>query len=324
MNSRLPTAPPQHKALPTSNGAHPPPGKPITNGYAPAPGPALPASDDDLGVRLSFNLASLVIAIGTTAGEAGHRVIRRVIETIGGTLPPLIRYLLIDSDGRKNGWNPQHAFIYGVDGIGTVPTEGRKAFLERWDELRGLISARIDQLVAAADVRHRMTAPLRAIDIYVIAGPGGTGGGGLDLLITLIHQIAHERGIEEPRVHVILLGPEMPLRDRTRSLSSAQYDLIPATFGANCLLIVNNVVSPEIIQESPPTGPAFQLEACHRVYTVTALDWSNGSFSFSVTEAFLDMVADSLFLRIFTQLAADLAALDRDNRVTGLKGFANL
>jgi hypothetical protein len=50
------------------------------------------------------------------------------------------------------------------------------------------------------------------------------------------------------------------------------------------------------------------------------MDWSNGSFSYAVTDEFLDMVADTLFLRLFTPLAAHIASRDRDNRVTGKKG----
>lgn len=286
-------------------------------------GPASTLGERPFGIRVDLTAATLVIGLGSTGGELGHRIMQMVIKENGGTVPPLCQYVLIDSDrnqAAESGWDPSNSCLLNIAGAGTLPQHGAKMVQDNWSHLRGLVGERLDRLMSANCPNRANAPPMQAVEVFLFAPCGGTSGGTISPMITLVHQVTANRRIVQTRVHAVLLGPDMTLHDPGRPMSPEQVQVIPATFAANLVRICGDIVSPTTRTVGTPDGLSFLLEDSQRVFGLHLVDHSNGAHTYARTEELLDQLARTYLLRFFTAAGANHRARLEDLRQLGVTG----
>jgi hypothetical protein len=275
------------------------------------------------GFRPSMLLAAFSLGLGSTGAAIVHGITRLVRRELG-RLPSCYNYLLVDSAAPRPGMDPDHFCRIGVDGAGTLPEEGDRLFraTERYAHLRGVINTLVQGL-SAPDPGFPTRNPREALDFWVFAGCGGTSGGALHPAIALLHDVARDRHVREPRIHVVLMGADMPLRDASRRIILEQAQVVPDTAANNLIKICGDLVNPDEIREVRPDGTSFTLKASDRVHSVILADQSNGEADFATTEGLIGMLAHAFFVRLFTQAGTDLMDRFCDQDKLGATGRAS-
>jgi hypothetical protein len=150
------------------------------------------------------------------------------------------------------------------------------------------------------------------VNFTVVAGPGGTGGGTADDAVALIHDVARQRKIRHPLVHLVQIGAEMPLCDRTRDVCPEQERTVRATAASLMVKVAADMAADGFRTETRPNGSTFRIGAGDRVQSLLVADQDNGFWQCSTVDGLVEVLVNSLFLRLFTRAGAHLAARIKD------------
>jgi hypothetical protein len=283
----------------------------------------------DTGYSLRLSVPTILMCIGSTAARIGDTMVKLFqAEWRRPDLPSGFGYLLVDSAAPRPGMDSDHFFPLdgGINGAGTDPNEGFKLFHSP-ETHRALRSALNRKVVNAsrqdAELPHSKL-PRETVDFWLITTSGGTGGGAVHSAIGLMNAVAQDRHVQEPRIHVVLLGPEMPLRDRTRQVSVEQKQIVRATCAHVLAKLLGDFATTGNLHEPIPGEPPLSVQASRRVWSITLVDQSNGYADCSTTDAFVKLVANALFPRLFTQAGIYLADRFQDFDKTGPTGRGRL
>ena len=210
------------------------------------------ADSERYGYELCIPFPCLLVGLGTTGTAVIHECIRFVGDAVG-TVPSVCRYVTIDAAPIHDGSHQLHHIAIGTDGAGTNPHNGFRLFREHYDRIRHAIQQQVDQLCVGVPGAIRPLKTAREVTGFlVVAGSGGTSGGILDLTISVLHDCAQRRSIDDPRVEVLLLGPGMPLRDSSRQPLPEQITLIHNTYAENLRRIYGLI---ETLRRTPLSRP---------------------------------------------------------------------
>jgi hypothetical protein len=201
-------------------------------------------------------------------------------------------------------FDPDHR-LHHIDtetgGSGSNSHKGRQIFLDHYDLVRDALQERVDELCrGAADFVTPAKAAREVTGFMIVAGSGGTSGGSLDPLITSVHDVAQRRSIQDIRVHVVLLGPGMPVRDSSRQPLPEQIRLIQNTYAQNLQRIYGLMQTPGFVREIRPDGTEFYVEASRRVTRIDKVDYTNGLADFATTDELVEMLGHAIFSYILT------------------------
>lgn len=285
------------------------------------------ADTEGIGFRLRLHVATHLLGLGTTGSQVIDGVVKLFqAESRRELLPASINYLLTDAAAPKPGMDTDHFYhlVGGVNGAGTDPEEGRKLFCapQNYRQLRSTLNRQLVDMMGNDQNLPWSLPPRQVLDFWIVAGFGGTSGGGTHPAIALLHDVAQDRHIACPRIHVLMIGPEMPLRDRTRQVLVEQQRVVRATAAQNLMKTVADTAAPGFLHERRPDQTSFQVKASHRVWLPLLADQSNGRADCSTTDGLVGVVVQTLFARLFTQAGIDLADRHRDFDQLGLPGRA--
>lgn len=262
--------------------------------------------------RLRLALAAFLLGLGTTGSLIVHYVIQRLLtELRRPRIPRSVSYLLVDAAAAQEGMDTDHFRLLpgGVDGAGGHALRGFDMFhsVQNYRDLRAATNSYLLQVFRGDPELQWLVDPREAMNFFIVAGPGGTSTGCRDSAIGLIHDVARDRHIRTPRIHVVQVGSEMPLRDRTRQVTVEQEQIVRAN-GANLLIkTLGDHADPDWIREQRPDGTDFPVQACQRVWSITVADQGNGQAECSTMQGLIRVIGNALFLRIFTQAGQYLA-----------------
>lgn len=270
------------------------------------------ADTQRIGFTLRLPVPTILFCLGSTACRIGAGVVNRFhAEWQRPGLPAGFDYLLTDAAPPRPGMDSDHFLQLdgGVNGAGTDPNEGFKLFHSP-ENHRTARQALNRKVVGASSPDPQLPVgklPRETVDFWVVATSGGTGGGALHSAIGLVNAVAQERNIREPHVHAVLLGPDMPLRDRSRQVTEEQKQLVRATAAHNLVKLIADFAADATLLEPTPDGGSFAIQASRRVWTITVADQGNGYADCSTTDAFVKLLANVLFVRLFTQAGVYVA-----------------
>lgn len=266
----------------------------------------------------SLHHPAVLVTLGSSAWLVGRATLRRM-ETEYKSIPQPIGYLLVDSQSHRPEFPPGHELSYN-DGCGTLPEEGRAFSREHALEFRNALSNQFDRVFepdpqSPVHIRQR-----EALDVWIAAGPGATGGGLTQPMIDLTHEAGRDLEVQHVRVHVLLIGPEIIIIDRTRTLTPGQQSVLRATEAVNLTRLLSDWSSPDVLTIPRVAGGTFPLQASDRVWAIAFADHSNGCCQFATVADLACMLGDVLFTRLTTQLGPELAALMINWHVLGDTG----
>jgi len=254
-----------------------------------------------LGLVLRMEMPVLLYGLGTTGTKMMSGVVGLVRRELG-RLPATMNYLAIDGASKDNARSDGHFLCIDLHGCGTVPHRGSEQFHRHRGEIRLAVDGQM-QTISQFDPEIPVSySPRDALDVRIFAGCGGAGGGMLHPMISLVHDVAQLRRIQNLRVHAVLMGADMPMRDSDRSVHPKQVATVSDTFSGNLLKIIADISSSAVLVDARPDGTSFRLDAADRVWGVHVLDQSNGSFEWATTDDLCEMIAWESFLEIFTHL----------------------
>jgi hypothetical protein len=278
-----------------------------------------------LGCEQRMMLSLIAVGLGTTGALVVNALATKVqFERNRRSLPGTFDYLLVDAAAAQPGMDGTnfHQIPGGIDGSGTDPHEGHRLFFDQanYQQLRSTLNNRVMGLLAG-DPEVPTQSPRQAMDFLLVAGNGGTSGGGLYRAIGVLHDVAQDRHIEQPRINVVFIGAEMSLRDKNRQVTLEQQCIVRATAACNLRKLLADMATDGYLQEARPDGTTFPVKASERVWSLTVADQSNG-FSDHATIAELGhMLTEALYLRFFTPAGAFLAERLCDLRKLGVMGL---
>jgi hypothetical protein len=272
------------------------------------------------GFRLALAASGLLLGLGTTGSKVVLQLIHRLLHELGQSLlPASVNYLMIDADQPPAGTDPAHFLALPGTGAGsgTDPREGRRKIDDprTHAQLRGWLSAAIDAMQARVAAELMPALPARqVVNLMVISGPGGTSAGTVDRVIAVAHDAAQARHVHNLLVHHVQIGAELPLNDRTRSTCPEQEEMVRATAAAVLAKAAGDLITDGLIEERRPNGSTFLVPAGRRVHSLSIADQDNGRRQCATVDALAGVLADALFVRIFTAAGPYLAAriLDAD------------
>jgi hypothetical protein len=271
---------------------------------------------DDLnliGVPMRSTTPKLFIGLGGMSSRIVHSLGRCLIDECG-RLPGMFEYLNVDADAPDAEMDSTRFVRIANDGVGTDPRLGRKVLSNNRSQLKQALESRLDRLFGAPDALLRVSKnAFECTSAVIIAGSGGCGGGGLDLLIDLFHECADTRGMRERRMYVTIIGPEISVNDITRVVTPAQREYIPDTFAQNIQRICWDIANENPAERISSLEPTLDNE---RVFSVQVLDQRHSHASFARASEFEEMVALSLFCQHFTVAGMHFDSRLRDFRQT--------
>jgi hypothetical protein len=304
------------------NGNHVPPGKKATASSGDGRGGVVTclADSEAFGYSLCLPHPWVLLGLGTT-GTGVVQTAMRFLADAAKRIPRACRHLTIDA---APTFHPEHLLQHiqiGTDGAGTNPHNGRRLFFEHYDLIRHALQEQIDELCrGAADFVTPAMAARQVTGFMIVAGCGGTSGGTLDPMISLVHDVAQRRSIQEVRVHIVLLGPGMPLRDSSRQPLPEQIRLIQNTYAQNLLRIYGLKETPGFFREIRPDGTDFYVEASRRVTGIDKVDYTNGLADFATTDELVEMVGHAAFTCLLTHAGEHASERKRDHDGIGATG----
>jgi hypothetical protein len=248
-----------------------------------------------------MEMPALLCGLGTTGAEMMGGVVGLIHRELG-RLPASMNYLAIDGASKGSARSDSHFLCVDRHGCGTDPRRGSEQFTRHYAEIRLAIDRQIQTLSLFDPEVPVFYSPRDALDVRIFAGCGGASGGMLHPMISLVHDIAQLRRIRDLRLHVVLMGHDMPMRDTARSVHSKQLATVSDTFSGNLLKIIADMCSSAALVEMRPDGTTLRLDAADRVWGLHVLDQSNGSFEWATTDGLSEMIAWQTFLEIFTHL----------------------
>ncbi len=246
-------------------------------------------------------MPTIVVAVGSTASDIVNRLMRSLMRAAGG-LPRCVEYRMIDADTRAPTMDRSRFISTGVDGSGTNPILGKESYEK--PSVRRLVRAGLQRSltnVERGDPRFRTLYPARKVTgIDIVAGAGGTSGGYLRGVVEDALDVARARDVEEPRIRLTLIGPDISINDVTREVTRKQRELIPNTWAQNLAWVYGEIAR----------GPG-------RIFSVQVVDDTNEQCTFATNSALAQMVSHALFHQLFGTAGAYVEARTRDHRGYG-------
>lgn len=260
-----------------------------------------------------------VVALGTTAGAAVKQMFAGLRSRFPHRLPDWIQYLLLDAAADQDDRHHGHVPDLGIDGSGTDPRQGRAIFQKSAARISQAIKTHLDGLV-----RSRSGIPLKSarecVNVVIVAGCGGTSGGFLDPLISLLHERAQQRNIQAFRVHLLLVTPEMVLGDVSRELTPEQQEMISLTFAQNLQRTLAAIGEAGHWIEAGQDGGTFLLPPGGRIYSLDLVGNSNGQTELSTCGDLSEMLGLSLYLRHCSPISLEIPQRHIDLVQLGVTG----
>jgi len=268
-----------------------------------------------------LSMSWYLVGLGTT----GTAIVRSIVDSLRGGLgrrPRTVNYLLIDSIAPPFDHHRRHFVSTGKDGAGTNPLVGRGMFFQHYGQIRNAVLQQMDGIMRGSDpLLPRALAPREALGFFLIgSGIGGTSGGMLDPTISLVHDAARHLNIEQPQVHVLMISPDMVLKDITRQPIPEQVAMIHATYAQNQSRILGHMQLDGHVCEQRPDGSRFYVKAEDRVFSLHKADRSNGLVDLSTTANLVSTIADTLRFCLFTAAGHFLDQRNRDIMALGAAG----
>lgn len=265
-----------------------------------------------------MEMCVVLIGLGTTGSKIVDKIARQAMDELG-YLPTCFNYITIDAAGGEHLHSFERHHRLNLNGAGTDPKVGEAAFLQRYPKLFHALDRLVLDL--RPDASMQVTSPVKeAATFIVVGGNGGSSGGFQQPTITLCHDVARERRISHPRVNLVSLGPEMPMKDSSRTVTDEQRRAVNQTAIGNFVKVTADHASPDLLTEQPPGRPAFSVPASKRVWAYTNVDQSNGSAQCGVTADFVEQVAASLFAASFTHATQSVEDRICDMEMMGTTG----
>lgn len=259
------------------------------------------ASSEGLGLNYFLEMSVLLVGLGTH----GCLIVRQVIDLLYtelGDVPDSVKYLLLDCKAMPFDRHRRHSLPLGIDGAGTNPHEGRRRFDQYFRVIKDQLMRRVADLSRAsgADLVPALP-PRKAIAIVNVAtGFGGSSGGLFHPMISLEHHCAQQRNIENPRVHALVVSPQVLLKDTTKEIKRERQALILNTYAENVGRVLGEAQLPGTVHEQLPDGTSVSVKASDRVFSLHKAGQTNGWADLSTSEELAAVVADTLFLYLFT------------------------
>lgn len=269
--------------------------------------------------RLRQKVATLLLPVGTTAGGLARRLTGRLESVLGldrQNWPGGFDCLFIDTLPPAAGGDSANTFVIpgGVHGAATVAAEGRNLF--RKPPVAAALLSKINHCLSSLrsdDPRLPCgRAPSQSTQVVVITGFGGTGGGGQDEVVTIVHEAATRCQISELQVVVLAIGPEASILDANRCPLPMQAQTIRANAYAQLTRYADDFAADGIRTEERPNGTTVRMRRADRVWAVGYADRGNGVVTCQTLDELLDVQAEALFQQIFTQAGADFAEREID------------
>lgn len=274
------------------------------------------ADTDRLGIPVWMRTVTFLIGLGSAASRAVCHTADHALHE-WGFIPDVFSYLCFDADADFPPAHREHCFALGVDGSGTDATVGLELFLAKLGDIADVLISRF-HLLLGGDHRCPTEATARqATSIHLVAGSGGTSGGAVQPMITLLHDIAGRMGILELRVHVHWIGPEVALLDINRTITPEQNEIVHATFAANLTRSFADLAVDRLQQHMRSDGTTFCIRSRLRVLSQSLTGRSNGqvdSLTSADTEANMGW---TLLQRCFTAAGIHHEGRTCDHRVIG-------
>ena len=300
-----------HRRLQQSNG------RPHVAATPPPAPPGFSASDtEDLGCLVRIATPTFLFALGSSMQSAVQGCIDRLHREVGRP-PRQAGHLFIDADCPAVGTDTTHFVSLNINGAGTNPHVGRELSLEHRDKVYDAMQAHLDALFEPDSVCPAEKTARECTSFVLVGSNGGTSGGILDPMIDLVHEVARRRNIREPRVHVVLVGPDILVNDLTRSISPEQAVLIPSTFAQNVWKIYQSLTPGAPEREVGRFASLRHGGTPPRVFSLTIVDQTNGVSDWASTDDMTAMLADVLFFHCFTQAGIDFLGRTCDHRGCG-------
>lgn len=272
------------------------------------------------GYAFSVATPTLVLSLGTTAGLAVERAIWRLQTELGSPeLSQHVAFRTLDSVASASPWAGQVGA--SVDGNGTDPCQGRRTITdpETFLNLRSYVADLMHDLRCPETRWPELAAMVPAaqtVDVYLLAGAGGTSGGFLQPMIDLVHQAAADACLRRVQIHVCLVGPLIVLGDPTRPIDPRRRQIIQSTYATNAAALEADAADPTVVTIRTPDGLRYTIRRSQRVQSHTIFDQGNGRYDLRTVGDAMAMLGDELFLRLFTPLGNYLAQRLRDPRQT--------
>lgn len=242
-----------------------------------------------------------VVSMGTTGAAIARRVFAPLRRHLGRR-PKSVNYLMVDAIAAPFDEHRRHFISIGTDGAGTMPHVGRAMFHQYYAEIKNAMLHHVDRIMRGNDPLLQPAKTAREVMGFVVVGTGlgGTSGGSLDPTISLIHDVAQQLNITCPRVHVMMISPEMILNDISRQPIPEQVEMVNATYHQNMHRILGLMQLDGNVCERRPDGSEFYVRARDRVFSLHKADRSNGRVDFSTTSDLVATIADTLHFYLFT------------------------
>ena len=297
--------------------------------HAPQPY-AFTANDiERIGYCLRLYASTHVLALGTTGSRIAHELVKKLLKELGSNrLPAGFNYLMVDAAAPHPGMDQDHfhRLAGGLNGAGTDPKRGFDLFctVETYEQLRFTLGSHVVDFGRSDPELPCCVPPREAVDFWIIGGCGGTSGGALDPAIKLIHDVAQQRNIQHPRVNVLLIGAEISLGDRTRSVTTKQQQVVRATAAGLVCKLAGDMANSQPIDETRPDGTSFSVSSSDRVWSLLLADQTNGQADCSTVDGLIRVVVEALFPRLFTMAGIHLGDRFKDFVELGSTGRGQL
>ena len=144
---------------------------------------------DGLGLMLRMFVPTILIGLGTFGSRTVHRIVLH-LNTELGRLPAACNYLNVDGAAPESDMDANHHKTIDLGGCGTNPNLGREQFRVHYDELRYILDKQVQDLSEIDPQVAVAHTPREATAFCVIGGSGGSSGGMLHEMISLVHDVA--------------------------------------------------------------------------------------------------------------------------------------
>lgn len=266
-----------------------------------------------ISLRLRLNAATILIALGTTGTLIVDGIIKRICQQTG-SLPKSLDYLTVDGAAATGLCDSTRHRTLGVNGCGTDPNEGRKAFQEAYPDLRRTVDTMLLGLQSNARQMPAAVGPQQCVEAFVIGGNGGSSGGMAQEAVTLLNDLLIKRRVKVPRVHGVFLGADMPMQDATRNVTQSQIETVSQTAAGNLRRYISDHMNPCPL---PQCNGAFTIKPGQRLWSLSVMDQSNGLNVMGRTEDLIEMVSLAYFAAICTHCSTSVEDRVKDLEVLG-------
>ena len=274
----------------------------------------------------SVSAPTLIFGLGTSGSDCALRLYRKCRKYFGRT-PNNVRFLLLDADkdSRRNVLNERKHISFisiGKTGAGTNTRRGQNlADLSYEQIVKSIMHVQV-RLMKSIDGEFPTNLPgSENQSITIISGlGGGAGGGSVDRCVTAAHDAARRVGIENIDVNLATIGPMMPISDVTRTIEPSRVKRILANAADNVQNWFSQMNSRGQLQETPPIGKPFSINASTRILSRVEYDNKSESSRIHTCPELHQMIAETQFFRIFTASGKDRDSRSCDERINGTTG----